>query len=258
MRIAIIGPGLIGHSIALATRRGDPAADIIEIDRGDSITPARGADLVVLAAPIDAILHILNTHAHVLCGSVIVDTGSTKRAIVRAAADAGLETFVGGHPMAGAATSGAESAREDLFDGRRWFLVRGGAHESAYRAVERFVNSLGAEAIAMADDGSEHDRAMAAVSHLPQVVASALMLVAAERAGARLGWAGPGLRDTTRLAQSHASVWQSILATNADEVRPLLQLLAEQLRFIADGLEDPQTIAEFLARANRARATLDQ
>ena len=108
----------------------------------------------------------------------------------------------------------------------------------------------------MTDDGAEHDRVMAAVSHLPQAVASALMAVAAHAAGDGLRWAGDGLRDTTRLAQSSGEVWASIFDSNADALRPLLRILARELEVLADGLGDGQTTRELFARANRARALL--
>jgi prephenate dehydrogenase len=256
MHIAIIGPGLIGRSVALAARRADVSTRVTEIDRGDSLAPARGAELIVLAAPVDAIIDTIRRHADILRSSVTVDTGSTKREIVRAAREAGLTTFVGGHPMAGAATSGAAAARADLFDGRLWFLVQGNASAAAMTEAETFVRALGARPTILSDDGSEHDRVMAAVSHLPQVVASALMVVAADAARDHLDWAGNGLRDTTRLAQSSGAVWQSLLDSNADELRPLLAAMATQLSHLAEHLGDGTSVTNLLDKANRARALL--
>jgi prephenate dehydrogenase len=256
-QVAIIGPGLIGRSVALAARRADPHVGIIEIDRGDPIEDARNADLIVLATPIDVILDTLRRDADVLRASVVVDVGSTKRAIISAARAAGLTRFVGGHPMAGAATSGAHDARADLFDGRPWFLVPAGAVAEAVEKVQAFVTSLAARPIVLPDDGAAHDRAMAALSHVPQIVASALMMLVADATGDRLAWAGPGLRDTTRLAQSSATVWRSLLQTNADEVTPLLRLLARVLEGTADQLDAGESVDELFVKANRARATLD-
>jgi prephenate dehydrogenase len=270
MQIAIVGPGLIGRSIALATQRGSgpkdrgpglqpgqaPSTQITEIDRGDSLAPLQTADLVVLATPVDVILRTIHDHHDLLRPSVVVDVGSTKRAIVAAARDAGLTSFVGGHPMAGAATSGPAEARADLFDDRPFFLVRGDANARAWDTVQAFVRRLGARPVVATDDGEEHDRIMAAVSHLPQVVASALMVTAAEAAGSHLDWAGSGLRDTTRLAESAPHVWQSILDTNADEVAPLLRAVAAQLEALADHLGDGRSAGELLGAARRARATL--
>jgi prephenate dehydrogenase len=256
MTIAIVGPGLIGKSVALAARRADLETHITEIDQGQSMTAARDADLIVLATPVDVILHTIRHHADVLRSSIVFDTGSTKRAIMAAARAEGLTTFVGGHPMAGAASSGPAFARDDLFDGRPWFLVTEGATEAAIGRVRTFVETLGAQPVMMSDDGGEHDRVMAAVSHVPQVVASTLMVVVAEAAGDRLEWAGKGFRDTTRLAASSETMWQSILETNADEVAPLLRAMARHLDTLADQLTDKQRVSELLRQASRARALL--
>jgi prephenate dehydrogenase len=256
MHIAVIGPGLIGHSITLAALRADPRTQIIEVEHGQPIAGARGADVIVLATPVDAILRIIHEHADILQDSTVIDTGSTKRAILRAAVDVGLDRFVGGHPMAGGSTAGSVAARADLFDGKPWFLVPVTPATDAISVATAFVQRLGAKPLVMTDDGTEHDRVMAAVSHLPQVVASALMILAADSAGAHLSWAGAGLRDTTRLAQSSASMWQSILATNADQLAPLLRALATELTALADQLDDPDVVGALLDKANRARALL--
>jgi prephenate dehydrogenase len=257
MSTAIIGPGLIGHSIALAIRGTEPDARVIEIDRGEPLDGARDADLIVLAAPVDVILDLIRHHADVLRRAVTLDTGSTKRAILLAARQAGLDRFVGGHPMAGAATSGPTAARADLFRGRPWFLVPHGAAPEALSVAQSFVVRLGADPVILEDDGAEHDRVMAAVSHLPQAVASVLMTVAATAAGSRLGWAGSGLRDTTRLATSDAAVWQSILASNAEQLRPLLLEMSATLRHLADELDDANAVRRLFDQARQARATLD-
>lgn len=256
MRVAVVGPGLVGRSVTLAARRADPGIVIIEVARGESLLPARGADLIVLATPVDVIVDLIRHHSDVLRSSVVLDAGSTKRGIVAAAREAGLTRFVGGHPMAGGATSGPAAARADLFDGRPWFLVPHGARDEALLAARSFVERLGARAIVMNDDGTEHDRAMAAVSHLPQLVASALMVTVADAAGSRLQWAGSGLRDTTRLALSSGSVWQSVADSNADELRPLLRTMAGRLEQLADQLGDGHTVGELLEQGNDARALL--
>ncbi len=138
--------------------------------------------------------------------------------------------------MAGSDRTGPGSARADLFDARPWFLV--GEPEATAEAAG-FVRSLGATPVFMTDDGTAHDSMMAAVSHLPQVVASALMARVGESVGRDgLAYAGSGLRDATRLAGSQSSVWESVLATNADALQPLLQELAGDLERIAGQLQD--------------------
>jgi prephenate dehydrogenase len=256
--LAVVGCGLIGTSVALAARRAHPDLEVVTIDRGDNLGAAAGAEIVVLATPVDTILDLLRESAHHFGGAALVmDTGSTKRAVVAAARSAGLSHFVGGHPMAGGTTPGPAGARADLFDGRPWFLVPDGATPASQERAAIWVATLGATVVRFADDGREHDRIMAAVSHLPQVVASSLM----HRVGASLGpgelqWAGGGLRDTTRLAASDASVWASILATNADELRPLLVALADDLRATADRLHDPSAIGALFTSAQWFRNEL--
>lgn len=254
--LAIVGPGLIGRSVALAARRAEPGLTVIEIDRGDPLTPLDAADLVVLAAPVEAILSLITTEHARLRHAVTIDTGSTKQAIVQAARAAGLDGFVGGHPMAGGTSRGPEGADATLFDGRRWFLVPHGAHEEAVVQAATFVRALGAVPQLLEDDGSEHDRVMAAVSHLPQVVATTLMAVAAHAAGDRLAWAGRGLADTTRLAASSAEMWSSVLATNAAALTPLLTEMAARLSGLASQLDDPDAVRALFDEGQRGRDAL--
>jgi prephenate dehydrogenase len=268
----IVGLGLIGTSVALAIRRRQPGATLIGVDNADVIRHSRivdtftvastelaalsEADVIVLAAPVGAIINMVQSLCDVAPapGALVIDTGSTKRAIVKAARAAGLTRFVGGHPMAGSERNGPYAARADLFDARPWFLVGPAALVSEGGA---FVQQLGATPIFMNDDGSEHDRVMAAISHLPQVVATALMARVGESIGGdALGYAGTGLRDTTRLAGSEASVWESILATNADALRPLLNQLADDLQKIARQLDDAAAVRRLFGLANMYRREL--
>ena len=253
--LAIVGPGLIGTSIALAAQRRWPSLQVRTIDAGEPLSKIGDALVVVLAAPVDAILDILpQLPAAIDAEALVLDTGSTKRAIMIAAAMAGLRQFVGGHPMAGG-TACAAGARADLFDDRAWFLTNPDAPGAVSRA-EKFVEALGAKPVVLSDHGEEHDRLMAAVSHLPQVAASTLMAVVTRAVGPQnLHWAGNGLRDTTRLAASSAEMWQSILATNSAELKPLLKYYATELSLIADRLDDPAAIKQLFDEAARAKAS---
>lgn len=253
--LAIVGPGLIGTSVALAARRRWPDLEIRTIDKGDSLGKIGKALVVILAAPVDAILQTIPQLPLVIAPhALVIDTGSTKSAILAAAKKANIQDFVGGHPMAGG-TSIAD-ARADLFDGRPWFLVNQDAPDAVRRA-SKFVEALGATPVVLPDRGEEHDRLMAAVSHLPQVTATVLMAVASRAAGAgNLQWAGNGLRDTTRLAASPAAMWESVLASNSHELRPLLKYLASELAAFADQLEDPEAVRKFFAEANRAKSLI--
>jgi prephenate dehydrogenase len=257
MNVAIVGAGLIGTSVALAARRGNPDTHVVTLDRGDSLGALASADLVVLATPVDVILDLLHSTRE-LRDLVVTDVGSTKRAIVAAARETGLIHFVGGHPMAGAATTGPAAARADLFDDRPWFLVPHGAPPQAVGRVRDFVTTLGARPVIFDDDGSVHDQVSAALSHVPQVAATVLMKVIGEAVGADgMQWAGQGCRDMTRLAASPPSVWEAILATNRDEVRPLLRQVADELTAIADRLDDTETVRRVFDAARAHRRALD-
>src|SRR5690606_27925934 len=161
------------------------------------------------------------------------------RAIVAAAVKAGLGNFVGGHPMAGGSTTGPSAARADLFDGRSWLLVAGHAEAEPRDRAIQFVKALGAVPVEIPDDGEVHDQVMAAVSHLPQIVASALLAMVGESVGAEgLAWAGQGLRDTTRLAESPPDIWRGIITTNRDAIGPILKDFAADLLAFANRLDD--------------------
>ena len=241
MRLAILGLGLIGGSVARALRarapgewtvsawsatgRGPAAAlaaasiDHAAASAGEAIA---GADVVLLAAPPLDCLRLIDQLAGPLRaslgpGSVVTDVASTKRAIVDRAAAAGLP-FVGGHPMAGRETSGFAAADAALFVGRPWVVCPADAQDTAVARVEALVRAVGGVPLRM--DAADHDAAAAGISHLPLVLAAAL-------AEAVLGDGGPpramelaasGWRDMTRLARGDPAMGAGIAATNADLV----------------------------------------
>ena len=273
-RLAIVGAGLIGGSIALAAKRAWPGIHVLGIDRGPALDAARlvrafdrvsaelhaakGADLVVLAAPVRQNILVLESLRQVLDEPALVtDAGSTKREIVaRAAALPPYLSFVGGHPLAGAARGGLSLARADLFAGRPWLVTPSPAtrSESDVRRIEQFALGMGAVPRVMEAD--EHDRLLAFLSHLPQLTASALMQAVGDAAGSHIALAGPGLLDTTRLASSPADIWQDICATNADDIRPAIDALIDGLRALRDGLDDPAVVAGTFEAARRWRDRL--
>ena len=250
--LAVVGPGLIGSSVVLAAKRRWPDVVIRTIDKGQSLSAIGNAQVIVLAAPVDAILEAIPKLPLVIQpDAMVIDTGSTKNLIMLTAAKARLTQFVGGHPMAGG-TSIAE-ARANLFDGKPWFLSNPDSPELRTRAA-KFVEALGGVPIPLSDRGEEHDRLMAAISHLPKVTATVLMTVVARAIGEEnLQWSGQGLRDTTRLASSQAAVWESILASNKQELKPLLKYLAQELDSIADFLDDGEAVRKLFNKANRAK-----
>lgn len=266
-RLGIVGVGLIGGSIGLAARRAWPSLQRIGVDTPDALARARGAgcidttaagldglvdcDLVVLAAPVPAIIDHLTAWPAAVRG-VLTDVGSTKRHIVRAAGR--RATFVGGHPVAGAEVSGVARASAELFAGSPWVLTpTSGTDAAALATTRRFVEGMGARPVEMTPD--EHDRAMAFVSHVPQLLSVALMNGAAEGGALAGGLVGNGFRDMTRLASSSGELWRGILATNDDYVREALHGLRRALPDDRKPL-DLDAVVQRFAAANESRSRL--
>ena len=270
-KIGIVGLGLIGGSIALAARQLWPTALVIAVDNKDVLETAMRlhaidvaaddlivlaeADLVVLAAPARqniALLEELDEHVRV--PAVVTDTSSTKRDIVMAARRLPPRfTFVGGHPLGGAAKGGLEHARADLFKGRPWLITpTGDASGAAVEKLFAFVSALGAVPRILGVEA--HDRLLAFLSHLPQLTASALMQVVGDAVGDEgLALAGRGLADTTRLASSPADIWKDIAATNADEIGMALDALLSVLTDLRRDLPTGDRLGDVFEAANRWR-----
>jgi prephenate dehydrogenase len=241
--IAIVGLGLVGGSLARAlTRRGHR---VLGVDRPGPLRRARRdgaiasgvtlraaaseAEIVVLAAPPLTNRRLLRQLAALAPARlVITDVGSVKRKIVREAARLGLRGFVGGHPMAGRERSGFASSSADLFRGRPWALTPARSRRAEAR-VRALVRSVGGRPVRVSAEA--HDRAVALLSHLPQLVAWALLAAAAGDALTRrhLDLAGPGFQDMTRLAKSPRGLWGEILRENEDEVRRALRAFSRAL-----------------------------
>src|SRR6266852_6292417 len=253
-KIGIVGLGLIGGSIALAARQTWPKSLVIGVDNKDVLETAMRmhaidvaaddlvllaeADVVVLAAPARQNIALLGElDENVRRPAVITDTSSSKRAIIETARRLPPRfTFVGGHPLGGAAKSGLEHARPDLFKGRPWLFTP--ADDRSGAALEKllaFATALGAEPRVVS--ARAHDRVLAFISHLPQLTASALMHVVGDGVGVDgLALAGRGLVDTTRLASSPPEIWKDIAATNADAIGVALDTLIELLRDLRQDL----------------------
>jgi prephenate dehydrogenase len=279
-RIGIVGLGLMGGSLALAARKTWPTALVIGVDRKDVLESAvvlhaidvgaqdldiiGEADLVVLAAPVEENMRLLPHLSYYLEKPVVVtDVSSTKRAIVEAARALPPHiTFVGGHPVAGSARSGIRAARAEIFDGRRWLFTpdpeaEGESARAALERLERFVEALGA--VPGTIDAAGHDRVMALVSHLPQLVASAIMEVVGIAAGEEgLSLSGTGLGDTTRLASSDATMWAGICRTNTGEIREAMTLLIDRLSELRERLDEPGKVEQLFAAASGWRRLLDE
>jgi prephenate dehydrogenase len=273
-RIGIVGLGLIGGSIALAARELWPSSLVVAVDNKDVLETAMRlhaidvaaddlivlaeVDLVVLAAPVRQNLALLaQLDEHIRQPAIVTDTGSTKREIVEAARKLPPRfTFVGGHPLGGAAASGLEHARPELFKGRPWlFTPEGEKSGEALDKLMAFVGALGAEPRVLGVEA--HDRVLAFISHLPQLTASALMQVVGDAVGDEgLVLAGRGLADTTRLASSPAEIWKDIASTNADEIGPALDTLIALLQKLRGDLATGDRLDDVFTAAGRWRDRL--
>jgi prephenate dehydrogenase len=274
-KIAVFGLGLVGGSIALAARRAWPSSLVIGVDdndvlekamvvhaidvAADDLIVAAEADLVVLAAPVRENIALLARLPEYLARpALITDVGSTKREIVEAArALPPRLTFIGGHPLGGAARAGIEFARPDLFASRPWIFTPETDRTASLDRLYAFAEAFGAVPRTLTP--AEHDHALAYVSHLPQLAATALMHVVGEGAGEEaLGLSGRGLADTTRLASSPSGIWRDICATNEDQIGAALDIYISRLQRIRENLRDADAIDAFFDEANRWREKLSK
>jgi prephenate dehydrogenase len=277
-RLAIVGLGLIGGSIALAVRERWSSVLITAVDRPAVLAHASSSgaidraantaadigpvDLIILAAPVRQNVQLLTQIMPRLSqGTIVTDVGGTKRDIVNAAAalPSGTTCFVGGHPIGGAERGGFGFARPDLFRGRPWIFTLSPESRIPNPEVRDrlfdFVRGLGARPATM--DAETHDRVMAYVSHLPQLAISVLMDVVGRAASSDgLRFAGRGLTDSTRLASSPGSVWREICAANADDIGPALDALIARLTELRTDLQSGRVVDEIFDDAAKWRAEL--
>jgi prephenate dehydrogenase len=276
--IAILGTGLIGGSIGLALHRADPAATVVgydpapgEADRakargavteaaGSALDAVAGARMVLLAMPVDRIPEECSAlQAAIDPGATVTDVGSAKVAVVAQGERSFGGRFVGGHPMAGSERHGIEAADDALFAGAWWILTPTAATSSdSYAAVLELVSAAGAKPIAV--EPQAHDALVARLSHVPQLMASAVVEVAAG-AGERetlLGLAGNGFRDVTRIAASNPELWVAIIRSNRGAVLDALQGLERGLERVASMVADGRwdDLGDWLDRSRKARLEL--
>lgn len=268
-RVALLGVGLIGGSIGLAARRRlgahvvgwnrSPAAietalSIGAIDEGVASLDELGeADVAIASVSVDALPGAVRDLCDRLPGAVVSDVGSTKQALVEAV---DREHFIGGHPLAGAETTGVAHAREDLFDGATWYLTPGERTAGVlYERLARFVAGLGAVPTAIGP--AEHDRLMGAVSHLPHVVANLLVAQAAAALGGEtLPATGPSFRDATRVAGANPALWEQIYRANRAALGAQIDELVDGLRTVRALLDEGGDLGAWQSQAARQRAAL--
>lgn len=273
-QVHIIGAGLLGTSIGLAlTEKGvdvtledvSPTAVRLAVDYGAGRAP-RANDrpgLVVVAVPPDVtaatVARALQQHPEALVTDVASVKGSVLDELHALGAD--VTRYLGTHPMAGRERGGPISARADLFVGRPWVLA--GHDGITYRragAIEDLILDVGAVPIEMTVD--EHDRSVAMISHVPQLVASAMAARLREASNGAVGLAGQGVRDVTRIAASDPGLWVQILSANAEPVAAILRGVRDDVDALLEALADPEApgsrraLAELIAAGNAGVARI--
>ncbi|PDQ35855.1 MAG: prephenate dehydrogenase [Candidatus Lumbricidophila eiseniae] len=239
--VRIVGTGLLGTSIALGLReRGveviladaSPTHLALAADLGAG-RRAVGTDrppLIVVAVPPDVTARVVTAELAAHPEAIVTDVASIKHAILDAVTASGADTarYIGSHPLAGREKGGPLAARADLFEGRPWVLTpHGGIRRRDTADIEDLILDLGATLVEMSP--AEHDRAVALMSHVPQIVASVFAQRLMDAPTSTLGLAGPGVRDVTRIAASDPDLWVQILSANAEPVREILLAYREDL-----------------------------
>jgi prephenate dehydrogenase len=278
-RVAVIGAGLIGTSIALAAQRAGDTVTGHDVDEevlrasasrsGMRVAPGvsecvDGAEFVFVCTPVELIGAVVRECATAPPGAVLTDVGSVKRPVLedvgKALSADRRGRFVGGHPMTGSERTGPEAASGSLLEGAAWVLTPARwTDPDATEALEAYVIRLGGHPMTM--DAQRHDELVAQVSHLPQVISSALMsLVAAEDVDdpRALSLAASGFRDVTRLAASDPELWAGILEANREAVVAAIDAFLERLGDLRDRVEGGHhaELLEALAGAQAARVAL--
>lgn len=261
-KVKIIGAGLIGTSIALAVReRGiaveitdtDPAAQKLAQELIES-SEVQSPELVVIATPLGEFKSVVEREFTLNPQSRFVDIGSVKTKPLQEVTTLLGESFCGSHPMAGREVGGAQSARGDLFLSRPWVITpTKETSAETLSIVKELVEICGATPIEM--EAGDHDKAVALISHLPQITSS---LLSKQLLGSDLKWldiAGSGLRDMTRLAGSNPKLWEEILSANSQAIIPLLISLQSDLEGLISNLTQ-SAARELIEDGNRGRALI--
>ncbi|WP_022890058.1 prephenate dehydrogenase [Agromyces italicus] len=272
--VRVVGAGLLGTSVALGLRaRGidviladaspTHVALAVDLGAGRAAEPGDAPQLVVVAVPPDVTARVVAEELAAFPDAIVTDVASVKAGILAELETSGADVarYIGSHPLAGRERGGPLAARADLFAGRPWVVA---AHDAiSYQragAIDDLILDLGAVLVEMTTD--EHDRGVALISHVPQVVSSVMARRFIDAPSAALGLAGQGVRDVTRIAASDPDLWVQILGANAAPVREILVALRDDLDRFIDALGDPvapgarRRVAEELAGGNTGVARL--
>lgn len=260
--VRIVGAGLIGTSIGLALRKRDIAVTMVDSsDAAQALAqdllniPAsqRPADLVIFALPISAISSVIENEYLQNLNATFIDISSVKVKVINEVKSSSLPAsrFLPTHPMAGREVGGAQSARGDLFQDRPWIYDPDGVDGDVLRNGLALIELCGGHPVALASQA--HDEAVAAISHLPQLLASLLARSLHGLQPSALDLAGAGLRDTTRIAGSDPKLWREILSANNQALLPLLKAVSVDLSDLIAHLDDPDFIEKFIEGGNSGR-----
>lgn len=263
--VRIVGSGLIGTSIGLGLVQQGVAVQMVDADpkaqslANDLVGGVEVVDpeLVVLAMPTSQLSAAIDQENQLNPQSTFIDVGSVKNEVVLYVESiSGLSRrFVPTHPMAGREIGGAGSARADLFQGRSWILTPSADLQPQSKDLAlKLIAHLGASPIELS--ATDHDQAVAKISHLPQIAAS---LIAKQLTGTPAEWmelAGQGLRDTTRIAGSDESLWKEIIYSNRAELEQLLINLQNDVAQMIESLDNPEKIALLMAQGRAGKALI--
>jgi prephenate dehydrogenase len=261
--VRIVGAGLLGTSIGLGLSKlgvhvtledASPANLKLAIDygAGQQSSPDDSPNLIVVCVPPDVTASVIQRELTIFPEAFVTDVASVKSQLLSElkAQGSDLKRYVGSHPMAGRERGGAISGRADLFVGRPWVIsANAESLPQAVAAVEDLAIDLGSAPLRAS--AQDHDRAVALVSHVPQLVSSLLAARLIEADGSDVSLAGQGLRDTTRIAASDPKLWIQILAANASEVAPVLKAFESDLHAVVESLENIDQVGS-LAKVSRA------
>jgi prephenate dehydrogenase len=276
-RIAILGPGLLGGSIALAARRAgefhvgvwarrtEAVEEVKKLGLADLVSTdlravVAGAQLVILCVPVGAMPAIAGQIGDAVePGAIVTDVGSVKAAVVAELSEifraAGSAHFVGSHPMAGSEQTGMHAARVDLFDGATCILTPDeNTNALALGRLHQFWEELGCQVVETSP--LDHDRIVALISHFPHLLAATLVNMVGEKNAAAFDFSGPGFRDATRVAGGPPAMWAEILRSNHTAVRAAAEAMIEKLREITTLLDHEASMTEFLTQAKSQRDLL--
>jgi prephenate dehydrogenase len=265
--VRIVGSGLIGTSIGLCLKAAGVNVEMIDIDPNTAklaqdlvkSTPVSEPDLIIVAVPIGVnqseVIKQLNTNQ----SSIVCDLASVKSDLLLKVAElsANSENFVSLHPMAGREMSGAQSARADLFTGRAWIGIESGqSSKKAKEITQELIKMCGGSSYWMSS--AEHDEVVAKISHIPQILSTALAASLLDISEEKLNLSGQGLRDLTRLADADSKLWSQILLENRERLIPVISSLLAQLEKVLETLNENNTekMRDFLAKGRDGKAKI--